>query len=479
MAIIRNPKSFTEQFGLDPADLDRLGILNPMLNVDTKLFIDPVLLDTSTRREISQQATNSFRQYFSEMIKLLRASHASGDRPWRQARSRFYFREIPYTCLGYGTSGIIGSAFGLDLTTRLTNTAKEIVDLGVSNPDLFKLLPLLEEGVGPDLISDMTTNVVLKDLFGLTESICRELDVPTTVMTYKGEEFQLPRNATQDRSMPIILVPKDILRTLPIATDWSEVAYVVSENAELRRRVNELIGEIWHLKTRREKKERLRSRLLVSREAFEALLEVINSADTQPYDLDRDPKGLVTWHRAHEIIARDYPLALSLAGPPSANAAVALVKTIIEQFRILVEERGLWKVLWNDGQPRNEKNSQMIFYAIADAYCKANNLDVTPEAETGAGPVDFKFSSGYAIRVIVEVKHSSNSRLISGYTNQLETYRTAVSPVCAFYLIVDVGGLERKPERLVEIKNAKPEDCPPMSEITIVDGRRRPSASRR
>lgn len=479
MAIIKNPKSFTEQFGLGPADLDRLGILNPMLNVDTGLFIDPVLLDASTRPEISQRATSSFRQYFGEVITLLRASQTIGDRPWRQARSRFYFREIPYTCLGYGASGIRGSAFGFNLATRLTNTAKEIVDLGVSNPDLFKLLPLLEEGVGPDLISDMTTNVVLKDLFRLTESICKELSVRTEALTYKGEEYQLPRNVTQDRPTPIVLVPKDILRTLPIATDWSEVAYVVSENTELRRRVNELIGEVWKLKTRRQQKEQIRSKLLASREAFEALLDVINSANIQPYDLDRDPKGVVAWHRAHEIIAREYPLALTLTGPPSSDAAIALVKMIIEQFRILVEERGLWKVLWSDDRPRNEKNSQMIFYAIADAYCKANNLDVTPEAETGAGPVDFKFSSGYAIRVIVEIKHSSNSKLISGYANQLETYRTAVSPVCAFYLIVDVGGLGRRAERLVELKNAKPEDHPPMSEIVIVDGRRRPSASRR
>ena len=479
MAIIKDPKSFTKHFRIDPAVLDMIGILNPMLNVDTKLFIDPVLLDASGHPEISGQASNSFREYFGEVITLLRASRSRLDTPWRAARQRFNFPEVPGTCLGYGTTGIRGSAFGPMLTAQLIDTAKEIVDLGVTNPDLFKLLPLIEEGIGPDLISDMTTNVILKDLYRFTASTCEGLGVPTRPLRYRGEEFQLPRNPTQQPSMPIILVPKDILRSLPFASDWSEVEDVISENASIRARVNELIGEIWRLKTRREKKELIRRKVLASRAAFETLLDAISESDAQPYNLDRDPEGLVTWQRAHERIAQQHPLALSLTGPPTKEKAIALVQAIIEQFKVLIENMGLWKLLWDNGKPRNEKNSQMIFFAVADAYCKANDLDVTPEADTGAGPVDFKFSAGYDVKILVEVKLSNNPKLIPGYTRQLETYKTAVSPVYAFYLIVDVGGMGRKSERLLEIKNAKPQGTMPMSEIEIVNGNRRPSASRR
>ncbi|MBE3100797.1 MAG: hypothetical protein IMZ47_00770, partial [Firmicutes bacterium] len=365
MAIIRNPKSFTEHFGIDPAALDRMGILNPMLNVDTKLFIDPVLLDASTRPEISQQATNSFRQYFSEVITLLRASRSREDLSWRTVREKFRTREIRSTCLGYGASGIQGYAIGLELATRITGTAKEIVDLGITDPNLFKLLPLLEEGVGPDLISDMTIRVILRDLYKLTESICRELGVPTTEYQLKGEEFKLPRNPTQEHSMPVLLVPKDILRALPLASDWGEVSDVISENVEIRERVNRLIGDIWHKKTIHEKKQQLRRRVLASREAFELLLRAISEANIQPYDLSQDPEGLIAWHNVNERIAQAYPLALRLEGPPRAEAATDLVKAIIEQFRRLIEDQGLWKLLWHNGQPRNEKNSQMIFFAIA------------------------------------------------------------------------------------------------------------------
>ena len=66
---------------------------------------------------------------------------------------------------------------------------------------------------------------------------------------------------------------------------------------------------------------------------------------------------------------------------------------------------------------------QLVFLAVADAYCRANNVDITPEAGAGGGPVDFKFSDGYNGRILVEVKISDNPQLLHGYTVRLETYK--------------------------------------------------------
>ncbi|MEY9109683.1 hypothetical protein ABH999_005879 [Bradyrhizobium yuanmingense] len=41
------------------------------------------------------------------------------------------------------------------------------------------------------------------------------------------------------------------------------------------------------------------------------------------------------------------------------------------------------------------------------------------------GPVDFKFSQGYASRVLLEAKLASNSKFWSGLTKQLPTYLQA------------------------------------------------------
>src|SRR4051812_30127938 len=44
------------------------------------------------------------------------------------------------------------------MTGSYMTTAKQIVELGVEDPDLFVAMALFEEGVGPDRVSDMTTN---------------------------------------------------------------------------------------------------------------------------------------------------------------------------------------------------------------------------------------------------------------------------------------------------------------------------------
>jgi hypothetical protein len=477
MAIIRNPETFAEHFKIDPTILERFGILNPMLNVDTKLFIDPIIIGTSKLGGFGKRADAALKAYFAEVITLLRASKAKGDVAWRAAQGKLYFREVKGTCLGYGAS-IRGNGFGQKLTGRLVETAKEIVDLGVDNPDLFKLLPLLEEGVGADLISDMTTRIVLKELSQLTTSICIKLKIPVETFHINGNDFQFPINPTQDQRTPIILVPRDILRDLPVASDWSEVADVVAINAIYRAKVNSLIGDIWRAKTRKQKQE-IRKMVLSSKQAIEVLLKALSDIEIEAYDIDRDPRGRIEWHKVHETIGKAFPLSLVLTGPPRKEAAIDLVLKIIDQFKSLIEKKGLWKALWDNTNPRKEKNAQLIFYAVADTYCKMNDLDVTPEADTGAGTVDFKFSSGYNIKILVEAKLSTHPHLVRGYTKQLEAYKVSQDPLCAFYLVIDVGWMGNKDRKLLEAQKEARGKKEPASEIIFINGRRQLSASRR
>ena len=132
-------------------------------------------------------------------------------------------------------------------------TAKEIVDLGVVDPDLFVALGVFEEGIGPDRISDMTTNVILPDLLSFNARVLKEISVPTkriTITLKNGNSYteDLPINPFEKTDTPIILVPTDILRHLPIVTDWSGVADAAAKNTALRQKVNMQIAEIWRLK---------------------------------------------------------------------------------------------------------------------------------------------------------------------------------------------------------------------------------------
>ena len=139
MAKIRDPKCFSDHFRLPPDQLVRLGVLDPILNVDTRLFVDPLLIARSCHREISTGARSSYEQHFTRVIKFLRASRERGDVAWRTAQRLLSFPEIKWTCLGYGAQSISGSGSGAEMTAQFMDTARQIVQLGVDDPDLFGL----------------------------------------------------------------------------------------------------------------------------------------------------------------------------------------------------------------------------------------------------------------------------------------------------------------------------------------------------
>ena len=61
----------------------------------------------------------------------------------------------------------------------------------------------------------------------------------------------------------------------------------------------------------------------------------------------------------------------------------------------------------------------------------------------GGGPIDFKFSSGYHARVLVEMKRSGGT-VVHGYEKQLEFYKDASQTDFALFVIMDYGDLGNK-----------------------------------
>lgn len=482
MAKISNPVRFSTHFKVDQAQLAKLGVLDVTLNADTRLFIDPFLIGDSKHREIKDGARATFEGHFRQIIGLLRGSTKPNDAPWRNAKRLLSFPEVKWTCLGYGGTSVAGSGSGPFTTDGLVQTAKEIVDLGVTDPDLFVAMGVFEEGIGPDRISDMATNVILPDLLKFNDRVLRSLGVPVQPVNLalkngNSHRANLPVNPFERDGSPIVLVPTDILRALPIVTSWSEVADAASQNASLRQKVNEQIAEIWRRKTLRDK-ARLRDWATGSKKNFETFLDLLKGSNPKPYDVATDPLGELLWRRIAETIATDEPFKLPGPSKPDAASVAIVVRKIIDQFQFLIEQRRHSEDLYHNGKPRIEKAAQRLFFAVASSYCKANNIDLTPEADTGNGPVDFKMSSGYDGRVLVEVKLSTNSKVLAGYDRQLRTYEDAEETVHGFYVVIDVGQMGRKAEQLLAIKNRLTAQGKVAPEIVFVDGRRRPSASK-
>src|SRR4029450_9216595 len=84
----------------------------------------------------------------------------------------------------------------------------------------------------------------------------------------------------------------------------------------------------------------------------------------------------------------------------------------------------LWRALWNDGNTRHrpEKIAQVIARSTWLEHCRARDIDISREADCGRGPVGFKFSRGWSIRGLIEVKHISSNQFIHGADTQLPIY---------------------------------------------------------
>lgn len=354
-------------------------------------------------------------------------------------------------------------------------TAKEIVDLGVKDPELFSLLGLLEPGVGPDTIGDMTAHAILPALIEITNDAAKKLQLKLKDAHIDGIEAKLPYNRSADKAL--LLVPLDILRDLPVASDWSDVSNAARQNQAIRDRVNKFIGNIWKLKSK-EQKEQIRVSALSSEEAFKTILDAAYQLSDDSYDFKSDPDGHRIFREALETIAEKFPLTIEKPKTKNHGTLKTVVEEIVEQFKTIVENNGINYLLWDSARPRKEKAAQRLFFAVADVYCKANNIDVSPEADSGGGPVDFKFSTGYSGRLLVEIKLSTG-RVVHGYTTQLGVYEKAEKSFESIFLIVDVGGLGRKLKDILRLKNVRAAKSERTPEIVVVDAKLKASASKR
>lgn len=154
---VMNPKKpfyFSDHFGVDKAKLNELGVFDPILNFDTKVFVEPLLLKQSSS-PIVKKSYQNYKTFFSNLLLLLQKSEKKDDKCWRAAKELVDFPEYQYTCIGYSSGTTEGQGSGIEFNDKILQSAIEIVDKAEGNPEIFLLLPLLEEGIAGDRISDM------------------------------------------------------------------------------------------------------------------------------------------------------------------------------------------------------------------------------------------------------------------------------------------------------------------------------------
>jgi len=469
------PVSMSMLLDVDPSALADLGAFDPILDLDTRLFIDPHLLKHVDVPEFEQSYQN-LQDHFRAIAKLLAASDATGDAFWRQADRMMTWPEVKGLCIGYASKGTSGSGIGPELRARLLATAKAIINKGRNDPEIFELVGLLEQDFGPDRISDMTANVIRSDLATYTRRVYSTLvDNGATAIEVDGET-DLPLNPFTQK--PLLLVPQVLLRDLPVALDWSGRDLVAQHNQELRDRLNQFIGQSWKDVIADLSKSSLKKTLLEYPELIDDLVRVYAEKDAQPYDFARDRAGEYRWFPETQRMANENPLPLGLPAVPTVDEVEAMILLICERFTQLVENNGLCKLFYNDGgKVKHESAIQLVFFGIAESYCRANGIMMARESDSGRGPVDFKFGTNMENSVLVEVKKSSNtSGLKKGVEKQLPEYMDAEGSKRAIYLVVDVGGFSDAAVKNLNAVNTMTNGT--AIKILHVDGVPKPSASK-
>lgn len=191
------------QAALDFVDVDTSG--------DVAVFVDPrALLLFNT--EWGQGCVNLVQEFFSEVLRLI-----GEDRDPRRLLGELH--EPNETRLGLSRGRAQGRAIGEDLALQLGQALQRSQAVATGLLQDLEDTVLLIPGIGPDMISDITTNLIRGPLLEYTQEVAEEYGMALE-RAYPGPVWSpATRRWTAEYAdvlradgRPLILVPKAIVR---------------------------------------------------------------------------------------------------------------------------------------------------------------------------------------------------------------------------------------------------------------------------
>lgn len=462
-------KRANEYFSISAETYRKTGAFNAIIGVDSLFFIDPLLLAETKTIEL-QGGLNKIRKYFSDVVTLIKTNNPNA---WAKARSMLTLREVKGVGIGYGSASDDGSAIGKELANKLLYTASELIKMGITDPAIFEVMGLFEENFGPDRLSDSLIRILRSELYSYSERITKELKIKSTV-TIKTYERNYIVAEHPFGGKPLVFIPNDILRNLPIASSFHEISEVAIFNEDLRRRFNSIIASCFADNKRPTKRE-IKQYLLADKSRIGTLVEAYEKCKPSPYDFENDPVGLNNWLEKAEELVKGNPI--SVPKTVDEKNLDEIVDKIIKAFKKFIEEKGGWRSLYSpQKKPLNESHARNFFYATALLYCDESNVDISPESNAGQGPVDFKLSRGRQ-KIVVEVKLSCG-HVLQGYEKQTGIYQKSEEAETSYFIVIRVT----ENHKILDVITKQAEEQDKKNEahpaIVIVDGRPKLSASK-
>jgi hypothetical protein len=433
---------FNEYFGVSADTVDTYGAFNISIVNDLPLFIDPFLLFNSGKEE--------YRHLHDDILRyviFLRDTVASGRVNNDLLRSWFFFPEVKQNWLGFSLHGNGGSGLGVDFANALkSNLQRLFADFGretISKGSHIEKVCLVSSGVGRDMISDFTTNLLKDYLCKYTEKFTvdnikpsqrRRVSVNKAQFNYGTENWErrsydLPRLGDDF----VLLTPKDILtrdenwiNRTDMIRDFDQIPIAIPD-AELRGQVfnyfqNVLVKPLNRAPNQREKDEAAIRTLMSFPELIDYYIKHKENTGDEARDISADK--VIATQQIFETQVRQLQRSLAahtdfyrtaLTTYEESHARLAYLKDVIEN-------KGGHRIFYHDGKAiQRESDLQIIFRFV----WFGSPSDVGTEANDGRGPVDYKISRGAKGKTLIEMKLAKNSGLERNLRNQLPIYQAA------------------------------------------------------
>ncbi|QFT63784.1 hypothetical protein [Roseivivax sp. THAF30] len=440
---------FSEYFKIDINE--RETWFDPLLHLDTKLYVDPFLIFQDEFGPFRGSHNELIEFYESAFTLIAEAGEKKKSQPWNRAVQILGTPEVEEFCLGVTAAGTGGAGAGTGKAKLIAQAFHKAIMFGLGNPEHFETIQLFQENIAEDTISDAAGNILRHRFASYTKSICDELGIPTERRPHMRGRFN-PSKRRWERifvdapinpynGKQVLLVPKDYLRPMPTLNPSDFWGYCFDQNSD------ELRAEFGEEITRNVKKEVILEKALNDYGSVEDFVGFLERIGGTPYNLEKDPKGLIRWYYATKSFVARNPISLEFS---DKKGFCEFIDRILLIFKNYVENQGGWELIYNDdGTAKSESACQRLFLGIVRHYCQANNIDLSPEVNIGRGPVDFKVSRGFEFRALIEVKLANNTRFWHGLESQLTKYLEAEEVSLGRFLIIAFN--EKDIERLGDI----------------------------
>ncbi len=469
---------FSTAFALTPGPED--DWFDSIVETDTKLFVDPFLIFQESDG-FWVKGHDLLMERFNKAFTLVAEGYDNHKSiAYQKALALLKFKEPREFCLGFtafGTGGLGGSDI---YAGAIADAMEEAIKRGLKDLKHFEELGILNEGIGPDRISDLTCTFLKSHFVAYTQSVCKRLGVAMSPQKIYASTFDADRDrwvagevlapVNPANGRPLLLVPGRFLRWLPTlnANDWFD--WYESEQIKLDLNYK-VMGTV-------DKK----TIVAIARRAPRYVQQysvVRESAPPSPYNLASDPAGVYGWSAAATEFVAENPITLPQAA--DEEEFLKAIDKLVDQFQLYIEEKGGWKLLWNDSKDEKyEEAAQLLFSGIAGEHCRANQIVLDREVELGRGPVDFKFTSGYHRSALMEVKKLHNSKFWQSLRNQLPSYLRSDECRNGWFLVIRYDDGRASTEWLAKLAQTVKETADAHSvrlKYRIIDARPKASAS--